>query len=317
MIDIVRWRYAFYLLSLLIIIPGTIYLLLFGLRLGIDFEGGTFWQIQFEKPVRIEDVRSALAQAGYNEAFVQSFGQQSNTAQGTVTRGVSMRLPEIKENSPEKAKLEQILKSRFGNYEELVFTSVGPAVGREIRNRSIVAIALASLGILGYIAFAFRKVSHPFRYGICAIIAMLHDVLVVVGIFAILGKHFGVEIDALFVTALLTVIGFSVHDTIVVFDRIRENQLRRYGESFEQIVNISVLQTLVRSVNTSMTVIFTLLALYFFGGTTIKHFVLALLIGIVSGTYSSIFNASLLLVSWENKDFLRIFRRAETEAAAT
>lgn len=314
MLDIVKHRYKFFAFSLLLIIPGAIYLALFGLRLGIDFEGGTLWQVRFNQPVAIEDVRRTLSANGYANVPVQSFGQDVN---GTLTRGVSMRLPEIEENSAKKRELEDVLNKRFGAFTEEGFQTVGPAVGAEIARRSILAIALASLGILLYIAFAFRKVNHPFRYGTCAVVAMVHDVLVVVGLYAILGKHFGVEVDALFVTALLTVIGFSVHDTIVVFDRIRENQLRRFGESFENVVNYSLVQTLVRSINTSITVLITLTALYLFGGVTIKNFVLALLIGIASGTFSSIFNASLMLVVWETGELGRLFRRRRQPAAAT
>jgi preprotein translocase SecF subunit len=191
-------------------------------------------------------------------------------------------------------------------------TTVGPTIGSELVQRAFFAIGLAALAILIYLTLVFRKVPNAFRYGVCAIIALLHDVLVVVGIFAILGLLFGVEIDALFVTAMLTVIGFSVHDTIVVFDRVRENIMKRRFERFEEVVNYSLVQTLARSINTSITVVLTLLALYLFGGASIHNFVLALLIGIISGTYSSIFNASMLLVIWENREWERLFggRRA-------
>ena len=181
-----------------------------------------------------------------------------------------------------------------GNYE------VSPSVASDTIRNSIFAVLAASILILLYISFAFRKVSKPWRYGACAIIALLHDVLVVVGIFSILGWALHIQIDSLFITALLTVVGFSVHDTIVVFDRIRENMQRRTSESFDEVVNASLVQTLARSLNTSLTVIFTLSALTLFGGTgSVHNFTLALLIGIVSGTYSSIFNASMLLVMWE------------------
>ncbi|HEX3302705.1 MAG TPA: protein translocase subunit SecF, partial [Thermomicrobiales bacterium] len=175
--------------------------------------------------------------------------------------------------------------------------------------RSFFAVGLASIGILLYIAYAFRNTQNPVLYGIAAIVGMLHDVLVVLGIFSIMGKVAGTEIDSLFVTALLTIIGFSVHDTIVVFDRIRENLARRVSPSFEEVVNYSLAQTIVRSLNTSMTVVFTLLALYLFGGESTKEFVLALLIGVVSGTFSSIFNASQLLVSWETGEIQRLWER--------
>ncbi len=181
---------------------------------------------------------------------------------------------------------------------------VSASVANDTIRNSFFAVIAASLLILAYISFAFRKVARPWRYGACAIIALLHDVLVVVGIFSILGWAFHVQVDALFITALLTVVGFSVHDTIVVFDRIRENMQRRTSETFDEVVNASLVQTMARSLNTSLTVIFTLSALTLFGGTgSVHNFTLALLIGIVSGTYSSIFNASMLLVMWERGDF--------------
>jgi len=188
--------------------------------------------------------------------------------------------------------------------EERRVESVGPVIGKELTQKALSALLMASMAIVLYIAFSFRKVPKPassWRFGITAVIALMHDILVVVGIFAILGKVWGVEIDTLFVTALLTVIGFSVHDTIVVFDRVRENLSKNPGKKFADITNLSIVQTLGRSLNTSLTVIFVLTALLLFGGETIKWFVVALLIGIISGTYSSIFNATALLVWWEEK----------------
>lgn len=299
MLDIVGRRKWFFIFSTLIILPGIVFLLLGGLRLGIDFTGGTIWELQFKQPVAPAEIKQVLATNGYPEAQVQ-------TAQGNVAL---IRTRELKEASPEKASLTEKLRARFGDFTELQIQTVGPTVGTEISQRAVLAVALASLGILLYIRYSFRQAQHPIRFGVCAILAMLHDVLVVVGIFAILGKLAGVEIDALFVTALLTVIGFSVHDTIVVFDRVRENSIRRVGTSYADIVNYSLVQTLARSITTSLTVLFTLLALYLFGGATIRNFVLALLIGILSGTYSSIFNASLMLVVWENGEVQRYFQR--------
>jgi preprotein translocase SecF subunit len=189
------------------------------------------------------------------------------------------------------------------------YNAIGPTVGSELIQRAFIAIGLASVAILIYLTIVFRKVPKPFRYGVCAIIALIHDVLVVLGVFAILGFLIGEEIDALFITAMLTVIGFSVHDTIVVFDRTRENLSRRRFERFDDVVNYSVVQTLARSINTSITVMLTLFALFLYGGASIRGFVLALLIGILSGTYSSIFNASMLLVIWENREWGRLFGR--------
>jgi preprotein translocase subunit SecF len=305
MLDLVGKRYYWFLLSLIVIIPGLVSLAVHGLRLSIDFTGGTLWEIQLSRPVQPGDVRQVLAQNGIDDAIVQ-------TADNNV---VLIRMRELKEGSPEKEKLTQALRASFGDITELRLESVGPTLGTAIRNRAITAVALTTVGILLYIAWAFRNTNNPFIYGIAAIIAMLHDVAVVLGVFSILGWLRGVEVDALFVTALLTVIGFSVHDTIVVFDRIRENLARRAAPTFEQIVNYSLVQTLVRSINTSLTVVLTLLALYLLGGETIRTFVLALLIGIVSGTYSSIFNASQIVVVWENRELHRLFARLRRQHA--
>ncbi len=296
-------RYLWFAISLLIIIPGLVSLLLYGLNLGIDFTGGTLWEIKFDRPVQTEEVKRVLADQGYQSTLVQTVGASTDNT-------VSIRMPEIQEGSLEKDALSAAFQERIAPFTTQEISTIGASVGNEIRNRAILAVAVASVGVLAYIAWAFRNTQNPLLYGVCAIVAMLHDVLVVVGIFSILGKVANVEIDALFVTALLTVIGFSVHDTIVVFDRIRENLARRVSSSFEEVVNYSLAQTIVRSINTSLTVTFTLLALFLFGGSTTREFVLALLIGVVSGTYSSIFNASQLLVAWENGEIQRLFGRA-------
>ena len=192
-------------------------------------------------------------------------------------------------------------------------TTIGPVVSSDLVNQALILIAVGSLGILLWITYRFRDV----KFGVTALVSLLHDVIVVIGTFAILGTFSHVEIDALFVTAMLTVIGFSVHDTIVVFDRIRENRARHSGEPFAEVVNHSILQTLARSIMTSFTVVMTLLALLLFGGSAIQNFVLALLIGIISGTYSSIFNAAPLLVVWQNWDDKRRGRAAATRAPRT
>lgn len=200
--------------------------------------------------------------------------------------------------------LKDKLSQKFGNVEVRRTENVGPVIGQELEKKALLAVLVASVVIVLYIAYSFRKVPKPtssWRFGVAAIVALVHDILMVVGVFAILGHFMGVEIDTLFVTALLTVIGFSVHDTIVVFDRIRENLLKNINKKFTEIANLAVVQTLGRSLNTSLTVIFVLLALLLFGGETIKWFVVALLVGIISGTYSSIFNATALLTLWEEK----------------
>lgn len=300
MIDIIGKRFWYFLLSAIIIIPGLISLAIPpGLQLAVDFTGGTLWEMTFTREVHPAELKATFGEFELGDAIVQTSGDQT----------LLVRSKEIKSDSEVKANIASSLREKFGPFTELRFESVGPSVGEEVAQRAIWAVAAASLGILLYISWAFRKVPSPLRYGACAIFALLHDALLVLGIFSILGKLFHIEIDALFVTALLTVIGFSVHDTIVVFDRIRENMGKRGNESFESVVNHSVLQTLGRSLNTSLTVVFTLSALVLFGGVTTRNFVAALLIGIVSGTYSSIFNASMLLVVWENGELGQFFRK--------
>nr|MBA2755421.1 protein translocase subunit SecF [Chloroflexia bacterium] len=249
-----------------------------------------------------EQVSEVLDGQSYESASVQ-------TVQVDGGNGVQIRMPELGEGSTDKADLYAAVQGDIGTFTELEINTIGASVGDAIRDRAVLAVGLASVGILLFIGWAFRNTQNPWLYGTCAIVAMLHDVLLVVGIFSILGVVADVEIDALFVTALLTVIGFSVHDTIVVFDRIRENLARHAAPTFEGVVDYSLAQTLVRSLNTSLTVVLTLLALYLFGGSSTRNFVLALLLGVVSGTYSSIFNASQLLVAWETGEIQRLFGR--------
>ena len=301
MFDIIGRRRFYFLLSGLIILPGLIALLLWGLRLGIDFTGGSMIEVRPTQEAAPAQVKQMLAQQGHPEASVVTGGDASGRTSYIIrTRTI---------DTAEKNRLLQELGTTFGAMSEERFESVGPVVGAETARRAVLSVAAASGFILLYLSWAFRQVPKPWRYGACAVIALLHDVLLVLGIWSILGRVFGMEVDALFVTAILTVVGFSVHDTIVVFDRIRENVSRFPGEPFERIVNFSVNQTLDRSLNTTLTVIFTLTALLLIGGVTIRSFVLVLLVGIVSGTYSSIFNASCLLVVWENGELGRLWRR--------
>lgn len=308
-------------------------MILGGLRPSIDFTGGSSWDIYFDAartPVskEVEDtlrdaesrylteLKAKPNQTQFEKDLLARRNNQNFEAIAQTSENglIIVRTSLISDSTGEKDFLTKALQEKFGQSNgfdpnKLGLTSTGPTVANEVTVRSVLAVIVASVGILLYLAYAFRKVKRAWRYGACAIFGMVHDVFVVLGIFAILGFFFKVEVDALFVTALLTVIGFSVHDSIVVFDRIRENQLRYPGEAYENLVNHSLLQTLARSVNTSLTVLFTLAALYLFGGATIRNFVLALLIGIVSGTYSSIFNASMLLVIWEKGELGRFFGR--------
>jgi len=308
--DIVGKRYWYFLLSALVLVPGLIALLLWGLNLSIDFTGGALLELQFQNPAKVlqpAEITSQLSEIGYPGSLAQSSSDNV----------VLIRTKALTQD--EKNTIEHALETTYGPFVENRFESVGPSVGEAVTQRAVYAVAMAAVGILLYLAFAFRHVPNPFRYGTAAILAMLHDVFVVLGLAALAGHFLHWEVDALFLTALLTVIGFSVHDTIVVFDRIRENMRRHRGEPFADIVNHSIIQTLDRSINTQLTALFTLVALSLFGGVTIKQFVLWLIIGIVSGTYSSIFNASQILVVWENKEyerFLPFLRRGEQKQVA-
>lgn len=302
MFDIVGKRYWYFGFSALVVFPGLVALMLFGLPLAIDFTGGSLLQLEFDSPVNISTAEIQSIYASYGPELADPLVQTSGD------RGLLIRSKRIEDLDTKNA-IEADIREAYGEFTELRFESVGPSVGAQVADRAAQAVGLAAIGILLYIAWAFRHVPRPFRYAVCAIVAMLHDVAVVVGLAALFGHFFGWEVDALFLTALLTVIGFSVHDSIVVFDRIRENIGRRRGEPFEDIVNHSIIQTLDRSINTQLTVLFTLTALALFGGVTIRRFVIWLLIGIVSGTYSSIFNASPLLVAWENGELTGWLRR--------
>ena len=307
MIDLVARRKLFYLVSLLIILPGAISLVMpGGLRPGIDFTSGTYMTLQFADEVEQGKLRQAFEEQNHPEAIVQRAGDRYivRTAPFVQTQGNV----ESEEVSPsERQAIVAFLQTRFGSVQVLELDHVSPQIAAEIVQYSILAVAAACFGILGYLWFAFRRVPYAYRYGTTAVLALIHDALVVLGGFSLLGRVFAIELDAMFITAVLTVIGFSVHDTIVVFDRIREYAIRHPDDTFEDIVNHSLTQTLARSLNTSITVLLTLVGLLLFGGVTIRNFVLALLIGITSGTYSSIFNASMLLVVWENGEIGRLF----------
>jgi len=307
MLDIVGKRYWFFGLSALVIVPGLIALLAWGLPLAIDFTGGSLLEVHFDSghPPAPAEVVALYNELGVGDPLVQTAG----------TSDIVVRSREI--TNEQKIEILAAMESRFdGPVTELRFERVGATVGAEVAKRAAGAVALAAIGILLYITYAFRGVPHAFRFGVSAIVAMLHDVAVVIGVEAILGHFLGWEVDSLFLTALLTVIGFSVHDTIVVFDRIRENQAIHRRLDFETLVNHSIVQTLDRSINTQLTVMLTLLALLLFGGVTTRHFVTILLVGVFSGTYSSIFNASPILVVWEKREWRQWFRRTPAGAGA-
>jgi len=298
--DIIGKRYLYFLISLIIIIPGVIALALWGLPLAIDFTGGSLAELRFESSntPALEDVRALYAEFGFEEAEPRSSGEDT----------LIVRTKHL-DNATNNQIIDEMSQRFNSEITILRFDSVGPTIGKEVTKRAAGAIAIASLAIMFYIWYAFRGVKNAHRYGISAILAMLHDVLVVFGVEAILAHFLGWELDALFLVALLTVIGFSVHDSIVVFDRIRENEGLSRRKPYEVIVNNSIVQTMARSINTQLTVFLVLLALAIFGGSTIRHFVIIMMVGVLSGTYSSIFNASPILVVWENREWKTWFRR--------
>ncbi len=307
MFNIIGRRKWYFLFSTLIILPGTLALLVWGLRLGIDFTGGSLLELRTEREVAPADLREALARQGYDASVVTTTDTAGRVSYIVRTRGL---------DTTEKNQLVASLGQTAGTLTEDRFESVGPVVGRETARGAILAVLGASVMILLYLWYAFRQVPKPWRYGACAVFALVHDAVLVLGLWAIFGQLFGLEVDALFVSAILTVVGFSVHDTIVVFDRVRENVGRFPGESFERVVNFSINQTLDRSLITGLTAMFTLTALLFLGGGTIRNFVLVLLVGMISGTYSSIFNASCLLVVWENGELGNLWRRLTGRGAS-
>jgi len=311
MFDIIGKRYLYFTLSLLVIVPGLIAMIYsmvtFGspVRLSIDFTGGTLMELQFESPVKVGDVRAVFEERGFADTAVQNAGDDR-----TVVIRAKLLDPQT------KVAVQNDLKAKLGPFTELRYDSVGPAVGAEVTRSATLAVSAAAICILLFIIFAFRRVPNSWRFGVCATIATCHDILVAVGVFSICGLLFGWEADSLFLTALLTVTGFSVQDTIVVFDRIRENIPKRRGEPFEVIVNRSLLETLHRSLATQLNAIFVLIAILLFGGATIRQFVIVLLYSLFSGTYSSIFNAVPLLVVWEKGEVGAFLRRVFGKGAA-
>ncbi|OGH11648.1 MAG: protein-export membrane protein SecF [Candidatus Levybacteria bacterium RIFCSPLOWO2_01_FULL_36_13] len=290
--NLIGKKYLFFVISAILIIPGIVSLFLYGLNLSIEFTGGSRLTFAFSKNATNDQIIK-----------IRNVFEESKIKVSTIEKSeknVFVRTQPL--DQKEDLQLQSKLKSEFSDFKQLEFETIGPTIGNEITLNAIKAIIIASFLIVLYITYSFRQVPKPassIRFGIAAIIALIHDVLLLLGVFSIFGHFLGVEIDSLFVTAVLTVIGFSVHDTIVVFDRIRENLKRQGGEHFANTVNDSILQTLDRSVNTSLTVVLVLSSLLIFGGETIRWFVVALLIGIISGTYSSIFNAAPLLVVWQ------------------
>ena len=298
MINFVGRRNWYFLISGVIILIGVVSLIVFGLRWGIEFTGGSMITVGFEQEVAQEELRAVMAELGYDDAIIQKTEVGDFLVRTTLLSDEDMML------------IRETLNDRFG--EEPTVSepyAVSESIGKEITGYASIAVFVAAIGILLYVTWAFRRLKRPFRFGVCAIVALVHDVLIVLGIFSLLGVFLDIEINAMFITGVLTVIGYSVNDTIVVFDRIRENMARSTGSPLETTVNNSIMDTIGRSLNTSLTTLFVLLALFLLGGVTIHNFVLVLLIGVIVGTYSSICIASQLLVVWENGEFGRLFRR--------
>lgn len=299
--NILGKRYYFFALSLLLIMPGLILLGITGLPLSIDFTGGSLLEIQFEKGKTPD---TAAIHSIYEDAEI-SDAQVTTTETGTLILRSSFLTNEVRDT------VLKALREKSGSDVSIIrFDSVGPSIGKQVTQRAAIAVAVASILVVLFIVWSFRSVENAFRYGVCAILAMLHDIAIIFSITGIGSYFFGWQIDSLFLTALLTVIGFSMQDTIVVFDRIRENSnlLRRL--EYEKLVNHSIVQTLQRSINTQlMTVEFLLLALALFGGVTLQEFVIVLLVGLLSGTYSSIFVAAPILVLWEKREWQTWFGR--------
>ena len=311
LVHVVKYRWWWMLLTTILLVPGIIAMIYSSvtyanhtpLKVGIDYTGGTILQYGLEQKLNNSDVtktRDKLEKVGIENPYIQILNvnnsQQENT-KSNINSIISIRTKFIDKDSNTTEVITDQLKSEYQNPELISVSSVGPTMGKELFKNSLIAVTLAFLGIVAYLSFRFR-----FDYALAAILGVLHDVVFVVGVFSILGLFYNVQIDGLFITAILTVIGFSVHDTIVVFDRIREN-LRYYSKkmSFGEIVDASVNQTLTRSINTSLTTLITLLALYFWGGVTTKDFVLCMILGIAIGTYSSIFFCSMLVDFWNDK----------------
>ncbi len=310
MIDFAGKRKWYFLFSALVILVGVISLIAFGLKGGIEFTSGSTMTIDFEQTVEQADLRDEMANLGQDDAIIQRTGEDDFLIR---TRELE---PEVRDpvtgeviTPSEQQMIEEGLELRFGPLIVSDFYSVSPSMARDIGRNAAIAVVVAAVGILLYITWAFRRLVKSFRFGVCAIVALVHDVLVVLGMYALLGAFFNLEITVMFIMGILAIIGYSVNDTIVVFDRIRENMAKRSGRDIEETINNSILETLGRSLNTSLTGLFVLLALFLFGGATIHNFILVLMIGVITGTYSSVCIASQLLIVWEEGGLGRLFRR--------
>jgi len=296
MIDLVGKRNWFFIISAIVIIPGIISLVVFGLKPGVDFSSGTAMTLHFDKEVELSQLRQELISLGYDKAIVQPAGEGD----------FFVRLPEI--SAEETTKLKESLETGLDTKITISsLYSVSPVVAKGTVRNTIIAVVVASIGILLYISWAFRKMPNPLRWGTCAVIALVHDLVVVIAVFSILGWVASMEVDALFVTGVLAVVGVSVNNIVVVFDRIRENLKRGTSRDFEVATNYGIIESIGRSLNTGLATLFVIVALYLLGGVTTHTLVLALLIGIATGIYSSLCIAGQLLVVWDKGEWGRLF----------
>ncbi|MFC1952660.1 protein translocase subunit SecF [Chloroflexota bacterium] len=297
MINIISKRFWYFLITFIVIVVCLVSLLAFGLKAGIEFSSGSVMTVAFGQEVDKAQLGQVLADSGYSNAIIQEVGDED----------FLIRLPKL--DSGRKATLEAELSTAFSSVIVKEFDSVSPMVATETTRDAAIAVGVAGIGILLYIAWAFRKMPNPFRYGFCALVALTHDTLIALGVFSIIGAVLNWEIDLMFLTGILAVIGYSVNNTVVVFDRIRENLLKGERFDFETVVNNSLIETLSRSLNTSLTTLFVILALLLFIGPAIQNFAVVLLVGIIVGTYSSLFIAPSLLVVWQKGEWGRFIRR--------
>ena len=298
--DFVGKRFWFLTIAGIYLLFAIISLGVFGLKPSIELTSGSLLTVHFTETVTEDSLKQELASLGYGNAIVQE------------TSGGDFLIRTSELSSEAKASLEDGLTSRFGQITEAEFSSVSPLVASETLRNAGIAVGVAIIGILLYVAWAFRKMPKPFRYGVCAVFAMAHDTIVALGLFAVLGKTLGWEVDLMFVTGILALIGYSINDTVVVFDRIRENVTRGVSADFATVVNASIVGTLTRNLNTALAVLLTILALLFFVGASIQNLMVVMLLSVTAGTFSSVFLAPSLLVVWERGELGRLFKRTSS-----
>jgi preprotein translocase subunit SecF len=304
MLDIIGKRFWFFLISGVLILIAVISLVTFGLKPSIEFSSGSILTVRLETPVDYAQFEQEITNLGYTDAIIQKTGAGDYL----------IRTQELTEDA--KAQLEAGLTARFGKLSEAQFFSVSPMVASETARNAGIAIAVAMVGMLLYVTWAFRKMPSPFRWGTCFVIALFHDILVTVGLFSLLGHLLGWEINLMFITGILAIVGVSLDNTIVVFDRMRENQKLGVSPDFEVVVNRSQIETLGRSLNTTITIIITCVALLLFVGGTIQNFVVVLLMGLIAGTFDSVFVAPGLLVVWDKNEWGRFIGRRPSPVKA-